>query len=220
MRRIFRSMSYANIAATLALFLAVSGGGAVAVAASSSPGHRHVKAHTPRGPRGPRGFKGAQGPAGPQGPKGDTGETGKTGATGATGPAGAPNPDAADSAALGGIPAAGYVQNSCGVVDGAVKGFVQVFASASFSPTYISNPGYNCSGQDIQAKRLGAGTYEVQFLGSPVTLAVGNVIQPPAGAVNVIASVNIEQEGPGDFKIITWGPTNDPIDIPFDLVTP
>jgi hypothetical protein len=216
-RRIFRSMSYANIAATLALFLAVSGGGAVAVAASSSSGNRHVTAHKPHKHRGPRGFPGPQGPAGPQGPKGETGATGKTGATG---PAGAPNPDAADSAALGGVPAAGYVQNGCGAIDGAVKGFVQVSASASFSSTFISNPGYNCSGQDIQAKRLAAGEYEVHFLGSPVTLAFGNVIQPPTGAVNLIASVNIEQEGPGDFEVITWGPSNDPIDIPFDLMTP
>jgi hypothetical protein len=79
MGRIRRSLSYANVMATLALFLALGGGGAVAVAAtqSSNPGKHH------QGNRGPRGFRG------PQGPKGATGATGATGAPGPAGPAGA-----------------------------------------------------------------------------------------------------------------------------------
>jgi hypothetical protein len=78
MRRIRRSLSYANITATLALFLAVGGGGAFAVAATQSgtPGKHH------HGHRGPRGFPG---PAGPQGPKGDTGPAGPAGPAGQKG---------------------------------------------------------------------------------------------------------------------------------------
>jgi hypothetical protein len=78
MGRIRKSLSYANVMATLALFLAVGGGGAVAVAATQSkaPGKHH------HGNRGPRGFRG---PAGPQGPKGDAGSTGAPGVPGAPG---------------------------------------------------------------------------------------------------------------------------------------
>jgi Collagen triple helix repeat (20 copies) len=90
MGRIWRSLSYANIVATLALFLAVGGGGAIAVAATSSS--HHASSHPKRGPRGHRG---PQGPQGPQGPKGDTGAKGDTGPQG---PAGAPG---ANGTALG-----------------------------------------------------------------------------------------------------------------------
>ena|ERR1700722_14236885 len=94
MRRIFRSLSYANIVATLALFLALGGGGAIAVAATSS-NHQATRGGSNRGPRGPRGHRG---PQGPQGPKGNTGAKGDTGATGATGPQG---PAGASGTALG-----------------------------------------------------------------------------------------------------------------------
>jgi hypothetical protein len=81
MKRIFRPLSYANIVATLALFLAIGGGGAFAVAATqnNNPGKHH------HGNRGPRGFRG---PAGPQGPKGAAGAPGAPGAPGAAGAAG------------------------------------------------------------------------------------------------------------------------------------
>jgi Collagen triple helix repeat (20 copies) len=89
MGRIFRSLSYANIVATLALFLAVGGGGAFAVAATQShqAGH-HGSGNPNRGPRGPRGHRGPAGLQGPQGPKGDKGEAGPAGAAGPAGPAG------------------------------------------------------------------------------------------------------------------------------------
>jgi Collagen triple helix repeat (20 copies) len=83
MGRIFRPLSYANVVATLALFLAIGGGGAFAVAATQSnhPGKHH------HGNRGPRGFRG---PAGPPGPKGAAGAPGATGTPGAPGAPGAP----------------------------------------------------------------------------------------------------------------------------------
>ena len=82
--RILRKLTYANVLATLALFMAVGGGGAIAVA--STGGHAAAKTTKSkgrgnRGPRGPRGFRGQ---------KGDKGNTGATGATGATGTPGAP----------------------------------------------------------------------------------------------------------------------------------
>jgi hypothetical protein len=103
---------------------------------------------------------------------------------------------------------------------GQLKGFVGVPAAAGFSATFTQIGGFNCSGQAIQAERIGAGVYDVQFLGSPVTIAVGNTMQPSVGVVNRIASINIEENGPGDFTIYEWGPNNNTIDIPFDLLTP
>jgi hypothetical protein len=91
MGRIWRSLSYANIVATLALFLAIGGGGAIAVAATSSS-HHGGKGSSNRGPRGRRG------PQGPQGPKGNTGAKGDTGPQG---PAGAPGAPGANGTALG-----------------------------------------------------------------------------------------------------------------------
>jgi hypothetical protein len=96
-------MSYANVIATVALFLALGGGGAVAIA-SSTTSHRtsHKNAGPNRGPRGPRGPRGFRGPAGgPKGAKGDTGPAGQKGATGATGAAGAPGAPGPAGSAVG-----------------------------------------------------------------------------------------------------------------------
>jgi hypothetical protein len=98
MKYLRRRLTYANVVATLALFLAV--GGATAFAASqlgkNSVGSKQLKknsvtaakikngavtqakisrsAHNAlKGATGPAGLKGATGPAGPQGPKGDPG---------------------------------------------------------------------------------------------------------------------------------------------------
>jgi Collagen triple helix repeat (20 copies) len=80
--RILRKLTYANVLATLALFMAVGGGGAIAVA--STGGHAastKSQGSGHRGPRGPRGFRGQ---------KGNQGSTGATGARGAPGAPGAP----------------------------------------------------------------------------------------------------------------------------------
>jgi hypothetical protein len=84
MKRFFSSLSYANVTATLALFLALGGGGAVALAASHGAGSREHRAasmarHPNRGPRGRRGLRGRRGPQGPKGDKGDQGPTGPAG---------------------------------------------------------------------------------------------------------------------------------------------
>jgi hypothetical protein len=88
-----KRLSYANVVATVAVFLAMSGG---AYAAShylitktsqikpSVLGSLKGKA----GPAGPKGAPGATGAAGPTGPAGAQGPAGATGANGATGPVG------------------------------------------------------------------------------------------------------------------------------------
>jgi hypothetical protein len=83
-----RRMTYANIAATLALVFAMSGG---AYAASrvliTSTGQ--IKPSVLKQLKGKAGTNGAQGLTGPAGPAGATGAAGPAGATGAIGPAGA-----------------------------------------------------------------------------------------------------------------------------------
>jgi hypothetical protein len=86
--RRMRRARYANVVATLALFLAIAGGTAYAA--------RHYLIHSIhqikpsvvrelRGNRGPRGLRGLRGVRGAAGSAGKAGTTGATGATGATG---------------------------------------------------------------------------------------------------------------------------------------
>src|SRR3954452_12404146 len=85
-----RHMSFANVAATLAVFLALTGGATAAALITGkdvkdgSLTGADVKNHSllrkdfksgqlPAGARGPQGVAGPTGPIGPQGPKGDSG---------------------------------------------------------------------------------------------------------------------------------------------------
>jgi Collagen triple helix repeat (20 copies) len=110
-----RHLSYANVAATLAVVFAMSGGAyavsntsrsAVPVVVASAAGYHHsVSASVakkkgksapvgkpgprgPAGPVGPAGATGSVGPAGPAGPAGAKGETGASGSNGGEGKAG------------------------------------------------------------------------------------------------------------------------------------
>ena len=87
-----RRLSYANVTATLALVLAMSGG---ALAAS----HYLINSTRQINPKVLKKLKGHTGPQGIQGTTGKTGATGKTGPTGKTGSTGLTGPSA--SASLG-----------------------------------------------------------------------------------------------------------------------
>ena len=82
-------ISYANVAATLALLFSMSGGALAAThyLINSTKQINPKVLKTLRGKEGPRG---ASGPAGASGATGATGPTGATGATGAKGETGAP----------------------------------------------------------------------------------------------------------------------------------
>jgi hypothetical protein len=109
MNRLCSKFTYANVVATLALFVALAGGTAFAATQlpKNSVGSKQIKkaAVTPAklSKAAKSTLKGPTGAAGPQGPKGDRGEPGPTTAT--------------DAASLGGIPASGYQQRvggTCG----------------------------------------------------------------------------------------------------------
>jgi hypothetical protein len=101
LKRFKGKLTYANVMATVAVFLVVGGGSAFAASQmlpKNSVGAKQIKrgAVTPAklsnaakaamtGPAGPAGAKGATGPKGSTGGKGATGPTGPAGAKGATG---------------------------------------------------------------------------------------------------------------------------------------
>jgi hypothetical protein len=99
-------LTYANVTATIALFLAVSGGAAYAASHYLITSTKQIKpsvlkqlkgasgaagapgapgAPGAQGARGPQGPGGSQGPQGPQGPKGEAGAKGENGKDGTTG---------------------------------------------------------------------------------------------------------------------------------------
>ncbi len=100
MRAIRQRLTYANVIATLALFLALGG---AAVAATQLPrnsvgtGQLKPEAVTAGkiAKKARKKLQGNTGPAGPQGPQGKTGKTGPKGATGAKGAQGVPGPKGA-----------------------------------------------------------------------------------------------------------------------------
>jgi hypothetical protein len=79
--RIRHHLTYANIAATLALFVALGGSAAAAT-------HYLITSTHQIAPGVRNALKGSKGKAGPRGPKGATGQTGATGATGPKGDTG------------------------------------------------------------------------------------------------------------------------------------
>lgn len=112
MKRLRSKLTYANVMATIAVFLVLAGGTAFAATQmlpKNSVGSKQIKKGAvspaklsqaakstltgPAGPRGatgatgargPQGAQGSKGTQGPQGPKGDTGERGLTGPVGPT----------------------------------------------------------------------------------------------------------------------------------------
>jgi|SRR5271166_5810616 len=119
--RIQSRLTYANVVATLALFLAMSGGAAYAASHYLITSSKQIKpsalaeiAKKAKGPAGANGANGAAGAAGPQGPAGAAG----SGSPGPEGKAGAPGTSVTGAAATAGeCPAGGEKYTS---VSGAV----------------------------------------------------------------------------------------------------
>lgn len=128
--------------------------------------------------------------------------------------------NAGNANALGGVLASGYARNGCDSPTGQIRGFARVPAEASFSSTFTDvSEAYNCSGEAVQAKRDGVGSYEVQFLGSSVTVATGNIVNDPATFDD--AFVSFTRVGPGHFQVRIYNAVlSAREDRPFSVLTP
>ncbi len=131
---------------------------------------------------------------------------------------------AANANALGGIPASSYTQKDCKSLTGQIKGFARVIASSTFSSTFTTNgveAPYNCSGGTVEARRIAAGYYEVRFNNSPEVLAMASTLAGAIEAVRATATIGVRSEAPGLFevRIGDWSAEADE-DYPFLILTP
>jgi hypothetical protein len=115
-----KHLSYANVAATLALVFALTGGAFAATGGGSNPSHAtltasaaKVKAKTKAGPRGPAGPKGATGAAGATGPGGPAGPAGPTGPAGGAGIQGTAGTNGTDGESVTNIKLVAGKQTTC-----------------------------------------------------------------------------------------------------------
>jgi hypothetical protein len=127
--------------------------------------------------------------------------------------------NAGNAGKLDGLDSTAFTRPACTSQTGALKGIVTIAASPAFSGTFTAVPGYNCSGQSVEARRLGMGRYEVRFNGSPATQAVATAI------VSTIKAdmVSVTNQSPGLFTVYVLDPLPAPgalVDDSFTLITP
>jgi hypothetical protein len=105
--------------------------------------------------------------------------------------------NAANAAKLGGVSPEGWVRRDCASNSGQIKGVATVTGSATYTTTFSTVPGYNCSGQYVEADHESMGRYQVRFTGSPVTQAVATAIVTGFSA----DAIAITNNGSGLFTI-------------------
>lgn len=226
MGRIRQHVNYANVAATLALVFAMSGGAIAATggftAASHSikacvGGNGVLKLLTGRKCKhGQKAVSWSQ-----QGPAGAKGATGIAGLNGAPVPSATIAQTANNALALGGIPASGFTRSDCASTTGQIKGFAIVPENLPPTGRYTPvSPSYNCSGGGVEVMQLegeGVGSYFVRFNGNPAEIAmattIGNVLQLPA-----VASVELVK--PGEWQVTTSRGNQQLVPTAFELLVP
>ena len=132
----------------------------------------------------------------------------------------ASNATNADNAGkLDGLDSTDFTRPACTSQTGALKGAVTIAASPAFSATFTPVPGYNCSGQSIEARRLSMGRYELRFNGSPATQAVATAIVTGFKA----DMISVTNQSPGVFTVYVLDPLPAPgafVDDSFTVITP
>jgi hypothetical protein len=134
--------------------------------------------------------------------------TGATSATNAT--------EAANAAKLGGLERSSFVRRECSPETGQIKGKVTITASATFSSSFIEVPGYNCSGQTIEARRLSMGRYEIRFNGNPTDEAI--MTPRETGVFTHESGVFPESAGSFQANTATGGPAPAFVDVSFTFI--
>jgi hypothetical protein len=222
MRFMRRHMTYANVAATLALLLAM-GGGAIAAThylitstnqisphvISQLRGHRGPRGATgktgkrgrPGTPGGPRGRRGPEGPAGPPGLPGVQGPMGLTG-VGKRGPQGEPGPGA-----LAPLPAgsseSGLYSMDVGAAPGKVEYDAVTLPVVLGAPIAKENVKYEPAG-GTSKECPGPGEAARGFLCIYSNFPQGEgTLPPPTAILNIEAFKPEEGSGPHGF-VLEW----------------
>ena len=120
---------------------------------------------------------------------------------------------------LDGLDSSAFTRTSCASQSGALKGVVTIAATSTFPAAFAPVPGYNCSGQSVEARRLSMGRYEVRFNGSPVTQAVATAIVASFKA----DMISVTNQAPGVFTVYVLDPLPAPgafVDDAFTMITP
>jgi hypothetical protein len=235
-----RHISYANVASTLALVLAMAGGayaalapvrngvvhtcyrksgGALRVVSAGARCTRHERALA-FDQRGPVGGRGPRGTAGPQGPTGKTAVTGKTGAagkTGATGKTGAGVTSAALAAGNATCPSGGSSFSSVSGTTYACNGSAAAFASVDATGTVAAH-------KNLTTVKLGStpGVYCLTLAVAPsvgvasvrgdaATRGFAEVLIPAAGAA-------CGATGASTAEVLTYDAAGQPSGLPFDVL--
>lgn len=229
MERIRRHLSYANVAATLALVFAMTGGAIAATGGFSSGGklqacvgsggtlkllksgqrchHRQQKVvwnqTGPQGPAGPSGLAGQSGTSPTIPGKVSAAETALT---------------ANNALSLGGIPASEFTRRDCASLTGQIKGFATIPAGVGHTEEFHPiSPSYNCSGGAVEARYLIQGIYEIRFVGNPAAIAVATAA--PSVLRADVAAVQLIENGRWRVEVYDVGEKED-VDVPVSLILP
>ena len=238
-----RRFTYANVASTLALVLAMSGGAYAAIApirhgvihscySRANGALRVVNAHARcrphqralnfnrRGPTGPRGLTGPAGPIGLTGAAGKTGAkgaAGKAGAAGKTGAAGKSVTSAVLAVGNGNCPGGGTSFTSVSGTTFACNGTATAFAS-------VDAIGSIAGGKNVSAVSpgTGSGTYCVKL---PVTPSVGvasvrgDAATPGTAEVLIPAKASTcSDTGDTSAEVLTFNTAGVAAKLPFDVM--
>jgi hypothetical protein len=245
MKRLRSKLTYANVVASLALFLVVAGGTAVAakqMLPRNSVGTRQIKNNAITGAKikagaitGSKIAASSLGtvPSATTAKSADTAKSAETAKSAVTATS-ANSAKTAESAAtaglannsssLGGVPASGYTRSGCGALTGQIKGFARI-NDAAVSTTGLSAAGvetpYNCSGAEVLAWRFGEGKYEVKFVESPVGFAFATAMEANGSTTFPVNSVSVDRTSAGDFVVQNWNDVkNTFINGSFVILTP
>ena len=172
-----RHLSYANVAATLALVFSMSGG---ALAAS----HYLINSTRQINPRVLKKLRGEDGPRGPVGPQGPAGPAAPGGVTGAPGEPGAPG----TARAFGAVSAAGFLVGPSKSIAGVLK-----VAEGKYCIT-PSGSGISPSSTQIVA------TFDASGTNGGNAIARGNPVNCPSGQFEVDTIIYRETGGGGIFS--------------------
>jgi hypothetical protein len=130
---------------------------------------------------------------------------------------------AGNALTLDGLSASSFTHSDCETRTGQIKGFAIVRASAAEPNEFQPVEGYNCSGRPIEARRIASGFYRVRFLGNPAGIALGTVNSAGPGGVEdpPVAYVSLNTLAPGEWIIHLYEPfSGTQPDYPFELLLP